>query len=280
NEQTYNFLQQKNTEAEIARAAAISFHRIIQYGEIAKNPVSPNPSLLKALAIFLSLLFSALGIYVVGAVRGSVGDESMVYKNSDNKVLQSIPFIGDENKLNDYYKKWFIELDFNGTIKKHDAISISSMHVNEGKRSIAFGLANSASLLGKKVLLVIMDGRLTHNFSKFTILQINDTKQNWQLPDVFDSMLAAWKAEYDLVVIQNISMKESSDSMLVLRSADLNLFVLDSRYSKLKYINEVDEIVEKMNLKNFYYLVNRAGYSPSFISKAKNIFKFGKRLKK
>ncbi|MFM2226280.1 MAG: Tyrosine-protein kinase wzc [Bacteroidota bacterium] len=280
NEQTYNFLQQKNTEAEIARAAAISFHRIIQYGEIAKDPVSPNPSLLKALAIFLSLLFSALAIFIVSSVRGSVGDETLVYKNSDTKVLQSIPYINDADKLNDYFKKWFIELDFNRTIKKHDAVNVSSMHLNEGKRSIAFGLANAAHELGKNVLYVSMDGRLASNFSKVKTIQIQDTKTNWQLPEVFDELLKNWKLEYDVVIIQNISMNQNSDSMLAIRNADLNLFVLDSRYSKLKFVNEIDNLKEKMNLQNFYYLVNRAGYSPSILTKIKTILKFGKTFKK
>ncbi|MEN9521695.1 MAG: tyrosine-protein kinase involved in exopolysaccharide biosynthesis [Bacteroidota bacterium] len=279
NEQTYNFLQQKNTEAEIARAAAISFHRIIQYGEVAKNPVSPNPSLLKALAIFLSILFSALGIYLVSAIRGSVGDESLIYKNSDTKVLQSIPYIADAENLNDFFKKWFIELDFNNTIKKHDSIAISSMHTNEGKRSVAFGIANAAEQLGKKVLYVSMDKRSTHNFNHLQVIHIDSITENWKIPHIFDELLSKWKSENDLVIIQNSSLKENSNCMLSLRSVDVNLFVLDSRYSKLSFVKQVDDIKEKMNLQNFYYIVNRAGYSPSIFSKAKTIFKQTKRLR-
>jgi uncharacterized protein involved in exopolysaccharide biosynthesis len=279
NEQTYNFLQQKNTEAEIARAAAISFHRIIQFGEISKTPVSPNPSLLKALAIFLSLLFSALGIYVVSAVRGSVGDESIVYKNSDNKVLKSIPYMKDAEKLDDFFKKWVIELDFNSTIKKHDCISISSMKTFEGKRSVALGMAQAASQLGKKVLYISMDERALPASNKMHSININKTVADWQLPSVFDALLLKWKSEYELVFIQNVDFKNNANSLLALRSSDLNLFVLDSRLSKTNYINEVDDVVQKMNLKNFYYLVNRGGYSPSILSKIQNIFKWTKHLK-
>ena len=269
----------EDTEAEIARAAAISFHRIIQFGEIAKVPVSPNPSLLKALAIFLSILFSALGIYLVSAIRGSIGDESLVYKNSDNKVLKSIPYLKDAEKLDDYFKKWIIELDFNSTLKQHDSISISSMKMYEGKRSVALGMAQAAAELGKKVLYISMDNRALPVSNKINFININTTVSNWQLPSVFDALLLKWKSDYDLVFIQNVDFKDNANSLLALRSSDLNLFVLDSRLSKLNYITEVDDVVQKMNLSNFYYIVNRGGYSPSIFSKVKNIFKWSKQIK-
>ena len=179
----------------------------------------------------------------------------------------------------EYFKKWFIELDFNQKIKKHDSVNISSMHSNEGRRTISIGLANAAAEIGKNVLLVSIDG--THyNARKIKYIDINSLNQNWQLPEVFDELLKNWKQEYDLVIIQNIAMKTSSNSMLALRSSDMNLFVLDSRYSKLNFVNEIDEMIEKMNLQNLYYLVNRAGYSPSILTKVKNIFKFTKNLKR
>jgi uncharacterized protein involved in exopolysaccharide biosynthesis len=43
---SYNFLNNKKIEADIARAAKLSFHRIITPAAISKNPVSPNRPLL------------------------------------------------------------------------------------------------------------------------------------------------------------------------------------------------------------------------------------------
>jgi Mrp family chromosome partitioning ATPase len=172
-----------------------------------------------------------------------------------------------------------IELDFNATLKQHDCISISSMKTFEGKRSVALGMAQSAAELGKKVLYVSMDDRALPTNNKINSININKTVSDWQLPNVFDALLAKWKSDYDLVFIQNVEFKNNANSLLALRSSDLNLFVLDSRLSKLNYVTEVDDVIQKMNLKNFYYLVNRGGYSPSILSKVKNIFKWTKQIK-
>ncbi|MFY7945297.1 MAG: GumC family protein, partial [Crocinitomicaceae bacterium] len=92
NESIFRFLHEKKTEAEIARAAKMSFHRIIDFGQVPKTPTSPNPGLFKALAAFLAFLFGTFLSYLIFKIRFKIGDESFIQKRSLIPVIKAIPF--------------------------------------------------------------------------------------------------------------------------------------------------------------------------------------------
>lgn len=60
NEKIYNFLAEKKTEAAIAKAANISFHRVIRKGEPSQTPVSPNKTLITMAAGLVGILMGIL----------------------------------------------------------------------------------------------------------------------------------------------------------------------------------------------------------------------------
>ncbi|MBL0132719.1 MAG: hypothetical protein IPP79_01235 [Chitinophagaceae bacterium] len=63
-------MHSKRTEAQIARAATISFHRIITSGEVPKEPVTPNAGLLKVLSAFLGFWGQLQISIMLHATRG------------------------------------------------------------------------------------------------------------------------------------------------------------------------------------------------------------------
>ena len=151
NEQIFRFLHEKKTDAEIARAATISFHRIITFGEVSQTPVSPNAPILKAFGGFMGLLFAIFGIYFVHFMKGRVSDENAIYKNSETPLAYAIPYFKNQNEKNTFFTKWALELNLNFELK-NIIVTISSMNEFEGKRTNATGLAEAITRLGKKVM--------------------------------------------------------------------------------------------------------------------------------
>src|SRR6202000_2035525 len=83
NEKIYSYLHQKRTEAQIARAATVSFHRIVAHGELPEQPVSPNKAVIRAVSAILGLFGSVGLIYAVHKAKAKVNDSATIEKNSE-----------------------------------------------------------------------------------------------------------------------------------------------------------------------------------------------------
>jgi uncharacterized protein involved in exopolysaccharide biosynthesis len=81
-EKNYNFLNEKRIDAEIAKAAKISFHKIITRGELPKQPVSPMRSIIIIVAAIMSMIGSIALIYAVHFAKAKVNDVYTIEKNS------------------------------------------------------------------------------------------------------------------------------------------------------------------------------------------------------
>ena len=198
NEKIYSFLHEKKTDAEIARAATISFHRIISFGEVSQSAVSPNAPLLKVFGGFMGLLFAIFGIYFVHVMKGRVSDENIIYKNSDTPLSYLIPFFKNQNERNTLYTKWALELNLKHELKNF-IIGITSMNKAEGKRCNAVGLSEAINRLGKKVLYISVDGRMKPEYVNFEFLNLQDVRENWRLPDVWKSLTEKWLKDFDVI---------------------------------------------------------------------------------
>jgi uncharacterized protein involved in exopolysaccharide biosynthesis len=268
NEQIFRFLHEKKTDAEIARAATISFHRIITPGEVAQTPVSPNAPLLKAFGGFMALLFAIFGIYFVHFMKGRVSDENVIYKNSDTPISHLVPNFKTENEKNAFFAKWALELNLSYDLENM-ILTISSMNKAEGKRTNASGLAEAIFRLGKKVLYVSADGRMKPDYTNFEFVNLQDVRENWRLPNVWQQLTEKWLEEFDVVIIQNFAFNEDSSSLMLMNSAFVNFYLLDSRKTKKKSMEAADDIFEKLKPANMSFVLNRAGYTPTLFAQFK-----------
>ncbi len=268
NEQIFRFLHEKKTDAEIARAATISFHRIITFGEVSQTPVSPNAPLLKAFGGFMAFLLAVFGIYFVHFMKGRVSDENAIYKNSETPVSYSIPYFKNQNEKNTFFTKWALELNLNHELKNL-IVSISSMNELEGKRTNATGLAEAITRLGKKVLYISADGRMKSEYANYDFLNLQDSRENWRLPTVWASLTEKWLKDFDVIITQNLSVQDDSSSLMLMKESHVNFFVLDSRRTKKKAMEEADDTFQKISIPNVSYVLNRAGYTPTLFAQLK-----------
>lgn len=266
NEQIYRFLQSKETEASIAKTATISFHRIISPGETPTEPVSPVKKLILVFSGFLGLIFSIIGIYVVHGAKARVDNEQIISRNSDLPIEFSVPFAKTVKDRLMTFNKWALELDLKKQLKSGDTICVTSNQAGEGKGFIAAGLADSIASLGRKTLLVLMDGMADGaKNSSYDVTSPFAVSADWKIPAVWNNMLENWKSTYDTIIIKNSSTYQENATIIAMCTAGINLYVVDSRITRIKDLQDVEELKDRLGLSNVSFVLNRAGYIPSLL---------------
>lgn len=272
NEQAYLFLQNKKTDAQIARAATISFHRIITPGEVPMLPVSPNRTLITVLAAFLGFLGSVLIIYVVHGIKGKVNDKQTIEKNSSIPIAAALPFLKN-GQINRYFHKTAIQLYTKEMLPDHGIITLSSFSKMEGKRFIATHLATELVKQGKKVLFVDVDGTVDTLPRGIDVVNIAVENGKFYNAEFADSQFSQWKTNYDIIIIKNENIELATMGYLFMRMADINLFVVDTRRTNAKKIQEAEILKDEYQFPAMNFILNREFYNPNIIFQVIHIIK-------
>ena len=277
NDQTYRFLREKRTDAEIARASDIAFHRIITRGEVAVKPVSPIPMLLFALSAFLGFIFATIAVYLIHYFRGKVEHVVNIEKNSDIPVQGSIPFLRNEREAKFAFQKLAIDLHVKKNLEKGAFIAITSFDKNEGKRTVTIGLAKAIVSLGKTCVIIDADDGLSGYPASFPgTMPASHWGEQWLQPKVFEEILKELRAKYDVVLCKTGDLSRNSSSLLMLAPATLSLFIVDSRYTPMKRLADINLLQLESGLTNLRFLLNRESYSPGLFAgpgrSIKNLF--------
>ncbi len=278
NEQAYKFLHEKRTEAQIVRAANISFHRIISIGEVPVEPVAPNGTLIKILAMFLGIMGAVAMIYIVHAIKGKVNDYTTIEKNSSIAIAAETPMLTKPLAIAKHFHKLAIQLEVKGSVKLNSVVVFSSFDVKEGKSYNALYLAAAFAQQGKSVLVVDADGNMhaNHNPKDSVNLKYENIAGNityYKNTEIITGQLNKWKEEYDLVIIKNEPLNDISIGLIMMSLADTNLFVFDSRRTPAKMIAEAEALNDEYKFNNMQFLLNRSGYNPNIAIQAFDMVK-------
>jgi len=259
NDQTYRFLSEKRTEADIAKAATISFHRIISVGEVPEKPVSPNVIIITILAGILGLFSGVFLVFGVHSLKARVSSLDIIHRLSDTPVAASIPYYNynKTNKKPRFLKSWVLQMELKGALNEGMVITVTSFKPLEGKTFISTNLELEAALLDKKTLLLIAEQELKGELEK---------PSNWK------KHIELLRSEFDLIIIKNFPISENPVSIMLMAVANLNLLMLDSRRTKKNCIEEADALKDELNLPNMQFVLNRAGYIPSLLTQVKELF--------
>ena len=267
NDQNYRFLREKKTDAEIARAASLSFHRIITSAEVAAKPVSPNTGLLKVVAGFLGFMGGTFLIYLVHMLKDRVNDDITIQKNSDTPIFAAVPFLRKAQQAESIFEKIAVDLYVKKQLEPGAILTISSYGSLEGKRTIAAGLANAISAMGKTTILLDADGRLAEAGPRHIKTQsLAALCPNWKQPKALQEALSLLQSTYEVIIIKNAAIESNSAALLLMGQAGFNLLIADTRRTKLKRVGETDLLREKTGLQNIQFIINRDGYTPTIFS--------------
>ncbi len=102
-QESYNFLNEKKIEAEIAQAATIAFHRIIEHARVPESPFSPNYIILKIVAAMLGGGLAIGFIFLVHTIKARVNDLVTIQTNSSIPVVASTPRLRSVPELQHHF---------------------------------------------------------------------------------------------------------------------------------------------------------------------------------
>lgn len=165
---------------------------------------------------------------------------------------------------------------------------------NEGKSTFVSNLAVMLALSGKKVILLGLDLRIPQLHMKFDLknhkgisdllvnnveldeviqnIKFRGTKQEYLLDVItsgtvapnpseliangnIDKIFEKLRKSYDYILIDSTPTALVPDTLSLLSKVDTTLFVFKSEYSKKEYVKQVNDLVEKYDLKSTGYVL-------------------------
>jgi uncharacterized protein involved in exopolysaccharide biosynthesis len=237
NEKLYTFLREKETEAEIAKATPITYHRIIAAGLVPIEPTSPNRPMVLLISGFLGLVLGTILAYLVAGVRATPGDAYGVQKETSTPLAANIPHLGDElgGQLA-FFKQLATRLALKGLLRPGTKLVINAFTDGEGQAFFFDRLRQVLAAQGLKLRALVLTDEHSPN------------------PDALPD---------ELLLVQNLPLTLDSYALAVMTGAQANLVVIDGRATPTARLAELDLLIADYQLPNVQLCLNRAGYAPS-----------------
>lgn len=264
-QKSYNFLNEKKIEAEIAQAARISFHRMIEEASAADKPVSPNRSIIIIVSAILGMIGSTALIYLVHTAKAKVNDSVTIEKNSSIPVVAEVPMLTDKLATQRYFHKLALQLHLKKLLPEHSLITLTSYLGMEGKRFATLHLASELSHQGKKVLIVDADDTVDASIKGITIKKFTTDERSVLNADSLQDQITEWKKEFDIILVKNENLEQAENALLFMNAADVNLLLADSRRTPAKLLTQAELMKEEYHFANIHFVLNRAGYNPNVV---------------
>lgn len=283
-ETSYNFLNEKKIEAEIAKSAKIAFHKVITQGEISKTPVSPIRSIIIIIAAILGMFGSIILIYLVHFAKAKVNDIHTIEKNSTIPIALATPHLKNEESIHDNFLKEAVQLELKGILENKKSIIISSYDKVEDHLFHSRNFIKAFRNQERKVLVIDATGKLKNDITQDEYngyLDISSPKYLSYTKAAMQNMIEEKMQGFDLCLINNQAIKEEKLALSLMSIASHNLLVLDSRTTAEKAIITIELLKDEFNLPNLWFVLNKTGYNPSVLKEIKTIYnKYIRRNKK
>ena len=253
NEKLYTFLREKETEAEIAKATPISYHRVIADGLVPTEPTAPHRGFVLLVSGFLGLLVGSLLAYLIAGARSTPDDAYAVQKEASTPLAATIPHLGEDlgGQLA-FFKQLATRLALKGFFVPGTKLVVSAFTSKEGQSFFFEHLRQALAAQGLKVRALVL----------YDTTSPNPGAQ----PD-------------ELLLIQNLPLAQDSYALAVMTGAQANLFVIDSRTTPIARLAELDLLVADYQLPNVQLCLNRDGYHPGFLRiAARRLFRWTRRV--
>lgn len=271
-QQSYNFLNEKRIEAEIARAAKIAFHRVITPATTPKNPISPNKPIIKIVSALLGMFVAIAFIFVVHHLKAKVNDAHTIEENSLIPIAALTPRLRNHAEIKQHFQKMAAQLEIKELVKNGEMLCLSSFKANEGATFNGYQLALALARQERKVLLIdvanLMElsekaaGEIDCTMQLVHVIHLADERFTHFSQDKLKAYLKKQCLPYDICLVVNETLG-SQMSLLFMAAARVNLVTLDARLTPAKRILEMDLLQQEYKLSGVYFLLNRQGYNPT-----------------
>lgn len=287
NQEIYNFLNEKRTEANIVQSATFSFHRIIQRATLPIDPVSPKKTFTILVFGFLGLLLSIVFIYGYEAISSRVKYKDQLEKNSSCPVIADIRHEKNKDQSMPDFLALATRLVMNH--KGSQIITITSGIDNEGKTFVAERLARAFAEMKINVLLVgtnLRDNTIGHlhamkskkGFSEYVTTNVSaeecihpttydglyimpEGKSTFIPEAIFinpaiENKLHLLQTKFQVILLDTPSFDTSLDAIPLIGFSNMTLYIFRANYSKTKMILDPDLLKEEYGVENIRLVLN------------------------
>jgi tyrosine-protein kinase Etk/Wzc len=308
-EQLYLFLLQQREEASITLAATSPKAKVVDNAYSTKNPVSPQKPLIYLGALLAGLLIPFMGIYGVNLLNTKVASRRDVERHLPaTPIIGEIPRIkrneadliqhNDRSIMAEAYRILRTNLQYLFINKleeseKGKTLIVTSTIKGEGKTFVAFNLALTLALTGKKVVLVGADIRnpqlqrylpehLKSNKGLTEYIVYDDMKiedvvsqsdYNENLSIVLSgaippnpaellmqkrttTFVEELKKQYDYIILDTAPSMLVTDTILINKLADITLYVVRAGYTDKRLLDFPLDAIEDGRLANVAIVLN------------------------
>lgn len=238
NQKLFNFLHEKQTEAEIARSANITFHRVISPGGVPQRPVAPNRALITVVSGFLGLFTGLLLVLLYASLRARPTDAYTIQKVSVTPVAAMLPRLKTADDYASAFRQFAVRLDLKELLKPGTCLVWSAFTEREG---LAFCFRHLTEALRRQ-------GR------RVRVVRIGNC----------DELPPAAEAD-ELVLVQNLALATDSHALAVMAAATVNLVLVDAAVTPMTRIPELDLLVQEYHLPGVAFCLNRENYTPGLL---------------
>lgn len=217
-------------------------------------------------------------IPLLGEIPQTVQTEVVMVKEDNN------------DSFNEMFRLLRANLMFVVDSKDKKVINVLSSISGEGKSFISVNLAMSLALLDKKVLLIELDIRkpklakqlgldskqgmtlflsgymekqelvkpsgIHPNLSVITAGSVPPNPNELLAKPALDELINELKSEYDFIIVDTAPIGLVSDSFLLNRIADVNLYVTRSGVTPKKFVEDADKYFHENRIKKMYFVLN------------------------
>lgn len=308
-EQLYLFLLQQREEASISLAVTSSKAKVVDKAYSTNQPISPKKTIIYLGALLAGLLVPFLFVYSKIILNNKIENRKDI-----EIILPNVSLVGEIPKINKDHSQLVQENDRSilaesfrilrtnlqyTTLSKlknnpeAKSIFVTSTIKGEGKTFVAFNLALTIALTGKKVVLVGGDIRNPqlhrylpkeyHNKKGLTEFIVDqDIKvTDIVLPSVEHKNLTlilsgaippnpaellmqdrtkhffeSLKKDYDFVIVDTAPSMLVTDTILINHLADITLYVIRAGYTEKRLLEFTKDAISEERLQNIAVVIN------------------------
>jgi len=307
-EQLYLFLLQQREQVSISLASTSPKAKIVDEGYSSHAAVSPKKPLIYIGALILGLLIPFLGIYIFKALNTKVVDRRDVERYLTAPVLGEIPKINrgmseliQHNDLSIMAEAFRIlrtnlQYLFINKLEKNDkgkTLIVTSTIKGEGKTFVAFNLALTLALTGKKVVLVGADIRnpqlqrylpehlkTKKGLTEYIVYEdmqvvdiVSQSEYNENLSIVLSgtippnpaellmqkrttTFIDELKKQFDYIIMDTAPSMLVTDTILINKLADVTLYIVRAGYTDKRLLDFPQDAINDGRLSNVAMVLN------------------------